>query len=147
MTVVLVKERSIMKNSKTFNLFTVQAGKEWLKVSDPSERANNGAGGTPVTVSPVLPSLHEVLSAPEVWVLIKDPVAVHHVTGVDMAVVEAVRHTGAVVHELHHVTAEVGLLIDAHPVGSPVLLAYDRTAITGIVQMITYTTITPSVSQ
>lgn len=33
-----------------------------------------------------------------------------------MAVMETVRHTGTVIHELHHVTAEIGLLIDAQSV-------------------------------
>lgn len=38
-----------------------------------------------------------------------------------MAVVETVRHTGTVIHELHHVAAEVGLLVDAQSVGASVL--------------------------
>lgn len=38
-----------------------------------------------------------------------------------MAVVETVRHTGTVIHELHHVTTEVRLLVDAQPVGASIL--------------------------
>lgn len=34
---------------------------------------------------------------------------------------ETVRHTGTVIHELHHVTTEVGLLIDAQSVGASIL--------------------------
>lgn len=38
-----------------------------------------------------------------------------------MAVVETVGHTGTVIHELHHVTAEVGLLINTQSVGASIL--------------------------
>ncbi len=38
-----------------------------------------------------------------------------------MAVMETVRHTGTVIHELHHVTTEVRLLIDAQSVGASIL--------------------------
>lgn len=41
-----------------------------------------------------------------------------------MAVVETVRHTGTVIHELHHVTTEVRLLVDAQPVGASILWAH-----------------------
>lgn len=39
-----------------------------------------------------------------------------------MAMMETVRHTGTVIHEFHHVTAEVRLLIDSQSVGATVLL-------------------------
>lgn len=38
-----------------------------------------------------------------------------------MAVVETVRHIGTVIHELHHMTAEVRLLIDTQSVGASIL--------------------------
>ncbi len=38
-----------------------------------------------------------------------------------MAVMETVRHTGTVIHELHHVTTEVRLLIDTQSVGASIL--------------------------
>lgn len=98
----------------------------WLKFSDPSEGTDDGAGGTPLAVPPVLPGSQEVLSASVVGVLIEDPVAIHNITGVDMAMVETVRHTGTVIHELHHVTAEVGLLIDTHPIWTTVLWDQQR---------------------
>lgn len=41
-----------------------------------------------------------------------------------MAVVETVRHTRTIIHELHHVTAEVRLLIDTQSVGASIL--WDR---------------------
>ena len=99
---------------------------QWLKFSDPSEGAHDGAGGAPLAVPPVLPRPEEVLPAPVIRVFVEDPVAVHDVTGVDVAVVEAVGHAGTVVHELHHVAAEVCLLVDPHPVGATVLWRQQR---------------------
>jgi len=92
-----------------------------LKLGDPPEGAHDGAGGAPLAVAAVLASTQQVLAPAVVGVLVEDPVAIHHIAGVDVAVVEAVRHAGAVVHELHHVAAEVGLLVDPHPVGAAVL--------------------------
>lgn len=93
----------------------------WLKFSDSLEGANDGTGGTPVAVSPVLSSSQEVLSASVIGVLIEDPVAIHNITRVDVAVMETVRQTGTVIHELHHVAAEVWLFIDAQPIGASIL--------------------------
>lgn len=93
----------------------------WLKFSDSLEGANNGTGCTPVAVSPVLSSSQEVLSASVIGVLIEDPVAIHNVTRVDMAMMETVRQTGTVIHELHHVAAEVWLFIDTQPIGASIL--------------------------
>lgn len=92
-----------------------------LKFSDPPEGTNDGTGGTPVAIPPVLPCSQEVLSASVVGVFIEDPVAIHNITGVHMAVMETVRHTGTVIHELHHVTTEVRLLIYTQSVGASIL--------------------------
>lgn len=43
-----------------------------------------------------------------------------------MAVMKTVRHTRTVVHELHHVTGEVGLLIQAHSVRASILCGVGR---------------------
>lgn len=43
-----------------------------------------------------------------------------------MAVMETVRHTGTVIHELHHVTTEVRLLIDTQSVGTSILWGQKR---------------------
>ncbi len=99
---------------------------EWLIISDSSEGAHNGTGSTPVLVSPVFPSFQEVLPPSVVGLFIEDPVAIHHVTGVHMSMVETIRHTGAVVCEIHHVTSVVSLLIDPQSVWSPVLLTSRR---------------------
>lgn len=94
---------------------------EQLKFSDPSEGPDNGTGSTPVAIPPVLPISQKVLSASVVRVLVEDPVSVHNITGVNVTVVETVRHTGTIIHELHHVAAEVRLLKDAQPVGTTIL--------------------------
>lgn len=93
----------------------------WLKFSDSLEGANNGTGCTPVAVSPVLSSSQEVLSASVIGVLIEDPVAIHNVRRVDVAMMETVRQTGTVIHELHHVAAKVWLFIDTQPIGASIL--------------------------
>lgn len=110
-------------------IFTARFIAPWLKVGDPPEGPDDGAGGAPVAVPPVLPSSQEVLSASVVGVLIEDPEAVHNITGVDVAVVETVRHTGAVIHELHHMTAEVGLLVDAQSVRTSILWSQRTTSL------------------
>lgn len=51
-----------------------------------------------------------------------------------MAVVETVRHTGTVIHELHHVAAEVGLLVDTQSVGASIL--WDRRTVMTLVRQI-----------
>lgn len=99
---------------------------EWLEICDSSERAHSCTSGTPVSVSPVFPRFQEVLPPFIVWIFIKDPVAIHHVTGVHMSMVETIRHTGAVVHELHHMPPIVSLLIDPQSVWTPVLLTSRR---------------------
>lgn len=114
---------------------------EWLIIIDSSEGAHNSAGSTPVSVSPVFPRFQEVLPPSVVGIFIEDPVAIHHITGVHMPMVETVRHTGAVIHEFHHVTSIVSLLIDPHSVWSPVLLTSrckGRIQYTGIKETIMY---------
>lgn len=95
---------------------------EWLIISDSSEGAHNGTGSTPVAVSPVFSGFQEVLSSSVVGIFIENPVAIHHITGVHVAMVKTVRHTGAVVCKFHHVTTVVSLLIDPQSVWSSVLL-------------------------
>lgn len=95
---------------------------EWLIISDSSEGAHNGTGSTPVSVSPVFSRFQEVLPPSVVGIFIEDPVAIHHVTGVHMSMVETIGHTRAVICEFHHVTSVVCLLIDPQSVWPPVLL-------------------------
>lgn len=87
-----------------------------LKVSDSSEGAGVGAGGTPVVKFAVLARLEEVLTAAEVGMLVHGPVSLQDVAGEDVAVAEALLDRLTVVSELHRVALEVRAVVDAHPV-------------------------------
>lgn len=89
-----------------------------LKLRDSAEGPGGGTGGPPVTELAVLSGPHEVLPAVVVGVLVQGPVAVHDVAGVDVAAAEMILHRLAVLTELHHLTLEVGPLIDAHAIGA-----------------------------
>lgn len=56
-----------------------------------------------------------------VGVLVKGPVALQDIAGVDVVAAEKILHWLTVVAELHHLALEVGPLIDAHAIGA---LAY-----------------------
>lgn len=89
-----------------------------LKICDSAEGAGGCAGGPPVTELAVLSRPHEVLTTTVVGVFVEGPVAFHHIAGVDVAAAEVILHRLAVIAELHHLTLEVGSLIDAHAVGA-----------------------------
>lgn len=75
----------------------------------------------PVTTGPVLSRAQEILASPIVRVLVEDPETLHDTAGVNVTEAEAVIHVGAVIHELHRVSQQVGPVIDPHPVGSSIL--------------------------
>lgn len=75
----------------------------------------------PVTTGPVLSRAQEILASPIVRVLVEDPVTLQDTAGVNVTIAEAVIHIGAVIHELHCVSQQVGPIIDPHPVGSSIL--------------------------
>lgn len=77
----------------------------------------------PLTTGPVLSGAHEILASPVVRVLVEDPETLHDIAGVNVAVMEAIVHIGAVVHELHGVSHHVRPVVDPHPVGSSILYA------------------------
>lgn len=58
--------------------------------------------------------------------LVKDPEALHTVTGVDAVVAKTVEDIGAVVCELHHVSMHFRPVVDSHAVGSSVLLCGEK---------------------
>ncbi len=76
---------------------------------------------THIAEAPVLSRPEVRHSASVVGLLIEEPVAIHHMTG--LAVRHAVTVHGAVtvIHHLVHLTHEVLPLVDLHSVGSPVL--------------------------
>lgn len=90
----------------------------WLKICDSAEGPGGGASGPPVTELAVLSRPHEVLAATVIGVLVEGPVAIHDVAGVDVTAAEMILHWLAVVAELHHLTLEVGTLVDADAVGA-----------------------------
>lgn len=50
--------------------------------------------------------------------LVEGPVALHDVAGVDVTAAEMILHRITVVTKLHHLTLEVGALVDAYAVGA-----------------------------
>lgn len=58
--------------------------------------------------------------------LVKDPEALHTITGVDAVVAETFVDIGAVVCELHHVSVHIRSVVDSHTVGSSVLLCGEK---------------------
>lgn len=91
----------------------------------PPERADHGVEAAPVPAGPVHSWAHEVLPSSIVGMLVEGPVALHDVAGVDVSVMEALVHVGAVIHELHHVPHHLGPVVKPHLVGSSILQVKD----------------------
>ena len=91
------------------------------EVHDASDGTDPGAHAAPVVVPPVLAGPHVVLPAPVVGLLVHHPVSVHHVAGVEVGHVEAVHEVGAVVVQLHHLSAHVVAVVQPHPEVATVL--------------------------
>lgn len=89
--------------------------------SDASDGSHPGAHASPLIKPPVFTRAHQVLASPVVRVLVKDPVAVRHVAGVDVVVMEAFVQGRAVVGQLHHLSPELWAFVDHHSVGALVL--------------------------
>lgn len=55
--------------------------KSWKSVdlSDTSQRADGGAGASPLAVPPVLSRAQEVLASPVIGVFVQNPVALHDI--------------------------------------------------------------------
>ena len=92
-----------------------------IVIHDAPDGPDPGAHAAPVAVPPVLSGPHVVHSSSVVGLVVEQPVAVHHITGVDVGHVVAIHHVGAVVHHLHHLTSHVRALIHPHPEGTVVL--------------------------
>lgn len=73
-----------------------------VKISDSSEGADLWADTTPVTVPPVLSGPQVVQSPLVVGLIVQQPVAIHHIAGVEVGHIEAVRDVWTVVHQLMH---------------------------------------------
>ena len=90
-------------------------------VCDSSEGTDPRADASPVAVSPVLPGTQVVHPALVVGLIVQQPVAVHHVAGVEVGHAEVVLDVGAVVHQLVHLAGHVEAFVEPHPVGTSVL--------------------------
>ena len=92
-----------------------------LEVHDAPDGTDLRVHASPVVVPPVLAGAHVVVAAPVVGLLVHQPVAVHHVAGVEVGHAEAVHEVGAVVAQLIHLAGHVGALVQPHPEVTAVL--------------------------
>lgn len=92
-----------------------------VQVADSSDGADSGADASPVAEPPVLPGPHVVRPALVVGLVVQQPVAFHHVTGVEVGHAEAVLDVWAVVQHFVHLTGHVGAFVEPHLVGATVL--------------------------
>ena len=83
-------------------------------VQDAFDGADPGAPAAPLAEPLVLSGPDQVHPAPVVRVLVEEPVALGDVAGEDVVDVEAVHDAGTVVHQVHHLTAELEALVQAH---------------------------------
>lgn len=91
-------------------------------VSDSSDGTNSWADTSPVAVSPVLSWPQVVDSALVVWLIVQQPVAIHHVAGVEVRHAEAVLQIWTVIHQLVHLPGHVEAFVKPHLVGASVLV-------------------------
>lgn len=87
-----------------------------------SDGSHPGIQASPLIKPPVFTGAHQVLASPVMGVLIEDPVAVHHVAGVDVAEMEAFGQGGAVVSQLHRLASKLWALIDPQSVRALMLI-------------------------
>lgn len=114
----------------------------WLKICDSAERSSGSAGSTPVAELAVFPRSHEVLTTTVVGVLIEGPVTLHYVAGVDVPAAEMILYWLTVIAEFHHLTLEVGTLIDADTVGALASLYSEfKYKVTALMQGLPFTTV------
>lgn len=92
-----------------------------VEVSDSSEGTDSRADASPVAVSPVLSRPQIVRSALVVGLVIQQPVAIHHITGVEVRHVETVLDIWTVVLQLMHLAGHVGAFVKPHSIGALVL--------------------------
>ncbi|KAG8550852.1 hypothetical protein GDO81_019070 [Engystomops pustulosus] len=77
-----------------------------------SEGTNSWVGSSPVTVSPVLSRSQVILTSPVVGLLIKHPVSILYLTGMNFVVPESLINMRTIFIELHHLTTEIFLFIN-----------------------------------
>ena len=85
-----------------------------LEIREAPDGADPGAVAAPLAEAPVLAGLQVVVAPPVVGMLIQQPVAVHHVAGVEVGQTETVHEVRAVVGQLHHLASHVEVLVQPH---------------------------------
>ena len=78
-----------------------------LEVCDAANGTHSGTYAAPFAEPLVLPRPNEVHASPVVRVLIEQPISFGNVAGEDVIPVETIHDAGTVVHEVHHLTAEL----------------------------------------
>lgn len=92
-----------------------------LEIHEAPDGADPGVVAAPFVEALVLAGPHVVVMSPVVGLLVHEPVAVHHVAGVDVGHVETLIEVGAVVCQLYHLTSHVEMLVQPHLVAAAVL--------------------------
>lgn len=92
-----------------------------VEVGDSPEGTDPWTGAAPVAVSTVLSGPQVVGPSPVVGLVVQQPVAVHHVAGVDVGHAQAVLDVGAVVADLLHLAGHVRALVQPYFIGTAVL--------------------------
>lgn len=63
---------------------------------------------------PVFTRAHQILPPSVMGMLVEDPVAIHHIAGVDVIEMEALVQGGAIISQFHHLASELWALVDHH---------------------------------
>lgn len=90
--------------------------------SDMSDGSHPGTQASPLIKPPVFTGAHQVLASPVMGMLVEDPVAIHHIAGVDVVEMEAFIQGGAVISQLLPMASELWTLIDYQSVRALMLI-------------------------
>ncbi len=91
------------------------------QVHDSSNRAESDVAVSHVPEAPVLSRSEVYHPSSVVGLLIHEPVAIHHMTGLAVGHAVTVHEGVAVICQLVHLTSKVFPFVGPHSVGSPVL--------------------------
>lgn len=92
-----------------------------MKVHDFFQRSNSGIWGSPAAISSVFPRFQEVLVSPKARLLKEYPVALKHITGQNIMVMEAFIDVRAVILVFLHLTTKVFSFIQSYSVRTTML--------------------------
>lgn len=115
------------------------------EVPDPSDGAHPGIHPAPVAIPPVLAGSQIEVPAHVVRLLVREPLTIHHVAGLEIRRVEAIHEVGAIIHELHHSATHVRTFIKPHSEGTTMLMGKKTESVTALFLLIQNKNITISV--